>query len=51
MSKNFWIGAAEIGIGLFILPPSPEDIPFGGASIPATATIGGLMVLDGMRRL
>lgn len=52
MAKNYnWlIGVAEIGAGLLILPPSPEDIPTAGATIPLTGMAGLALIYDGLKR-
>lgn len=50
MKKNFLLGLAEIGAGIFLAAPF-EDVVTAGASIPITAVAGVALVYDGIKRL
>lgn len=61
MKNDLLIGVIEVGVGIFLASPADEAIittASGGTGAvlapvqaPATAVIGGLFILDGMRRV
>lgn len=48
---SFLIGAAEVAVGAYLIPPMPEDFLTGGATIAPTAVVGLFLLNDGLRRL
>jgi len=51
MKKNLLLGVAEMGIGILLALPGPEDVATAGVSLPFTAIAGAALFYDGMKRI